>query len=70
MNSGNDFVLSPDAEAGIRHFWRVENKDDAMVVHAFELLPESGYAPAGVFRDRVKIDRPFPIDIELPEVTW
>ncbi|MEV6098096.1 hypothetical protein [Nocardia sp. NPDC051981] len=32
----------------------------------FELLPEGGYAPTG----RVKVDRPFPIDIELPEVTW
>lgn len=58
------------AEAGIKCFWRVENEDDAMVVYAFELLPEGGYAPTGVFRGRVKVDRPFPIDIELPEVTW
>lgn len=57
------------AEAGIKHFWRVENKDDAMAVHTFELR-EGGYAPTGVFRGRVKADRPFPIDIELPEVTW
>jgi hypothetical protein len=58
------------AEAGIKCFWRVENEDDAMVVYTFELLPEGGYAPTGVFRDRVKVDRPFAIDIELPEVTW
>jgi Uma2 family endonuclease len=58
------------AEAGITCFWRVENEDDAMVVYAFELLPEGGYAPTGVFRTRMKVDRPFPIDIELPEVTW
>ena len=38
-----------------------------MVVYTFELLP---YAPTGVFRGRVKVDRPFPIDIDLPEVTW
>ena len=41
-----------------------------MVVYTFELLPEGGYAPTGVFRGKVKVDRPFPIDIDLPEVTW
>jgi len=58
------------AGAGIQCFWRVENQDDAMVVYTFELLPEGSYAPTGVFHSRVKLDRPFPIDIELPEVTW
>jgi Uma2 family endonuclease len=58
------------AGAGIRCFWRVENQDDAMVVYSFELLPEGSYAPTGVFHSRVKLDRPFPIDFELPEVTW
>jgi hypothetical protein len=27
-----------------------------MVVYTFELLPEGGYAPTGVFRSRVKVD--------------
>jgi len=58
------------AGAGIKCFWRVENEDDAMVVYTFELLPEGGYAPTGVFHSRIKLDRPFPMDIELPEVTW
>lgn len=58
------------AGAGIKCFWRVENADDAMVVYTFELLPEGVYAPTGVFHSRVKLDRPFPIDIELPAVTW
>jgi Uma2 family endonuclease len=58
------------AAAGIKCFWRVENEDDAMVVYSFELLPEGIYAPTGVFHSRVKLDRPFPIDIELPGVTW
>ncbi|WP_330184731.1 Uma2 family endonuclease [Nocardia sp. NBC_01503] len=58
------------AEAGIKCFWRVENENDTMVVYTFELLPEGGYAPTGVHRGRVKVDRPFLIDIELPEVTW
>jgi Uma2 family endonuclease len=58
------------AAAGIECFWRVENQDNAMAVYTFELLPEGTYAPTGVFHTRVKLDRPFPIDIELPEVTW
>ncbi len=58
------------AGAGIKCFWRVENEDDAMVVYSFELLPEGGYAPTGVFHSRIKLDRPFSIDIEVPEVTW
>jgi hypothetical protein len=41
-----------------------------MVVCTFELLPEGGYAPTGVFHSKVKLDPPFPIDIEIPEVTW
>jgi Uma2 family endonuclease len=58
------------AEAGIKCFWRVENEDGAMVAYTFELLPEGGYAPTGVFRKRVQVDRPFAIDVELPVVTW
>lgn len=58
------------ADAGIKCFWRVENIDDAMVVYSFELLPEGSYAPTGVFHSRIKLDRPFPIDIKVPEVTW
>ncbi|WP_169813476.1 Uma2 family endonuclease [Nocardia vaccinii] len=59
------------AEAGIKCFWRVENEDDEMVVYAFELLPEGGqYVPSGVFRKQLRLDRPFPIDVELPEITW
>ncbi|MFE3546139.1 Uma2 family endonuclease [Nocardia sp. NPDC059177] len=58
------------ARAGIRHFWRVENERGAMVVYTFELLPEGGYAPTGVHRTRLRVDRPFPIDLVVPEVTW
>jgi Uma2 family endonuclease len=58
------------ADAGIKCFWRVESEDDAMVVYSFELLPEGIYAPTGVFRSRIKLDRPFPIDVEIPAVTW
>lgn len=59
------------AEAGIENFWRVENENDEMAVYTFELLPEGGaYAPSGVFRKHLRIDRPFAMDVELPEITW
>jgi Uma2 family endonuclease len=58
------------AGAGIKCFWRVENEDDAMVVYTFELLPEGTYAPTGVFRSEIKLDRPFPMAFNIPEVTW
>jgi Uma2 family endonuclease len=54
---------------GIECFWRVENEGDAMVVYAFEDAP-GGYKATGVHRGRLTTGRPFPIDIELPEVTW
>ncbi|WP_035852854.1 Uma2 family endonuclease [Kitasatospora azatica] len=72
-------VMSPDsvsrdrevkprkyAEAGIRHYWRVENDDDHAVVYTYELDPASGlYGKAGIHHDGVKLDRPFLIDIPL-----
>jgi len=58
------------ASAGIKCFWRVENEDDKIVIYSFELLPEGVYAPTGVFHSRIQLDRPFPIDIAVPEVTW
>jgi Uma2 family endonuclease len=56
--------------AEIECFWRVENEDDAMVIHTFELPPSGTYKSTGVFRERVTADRPFPIDFEIPAVTW
>lgn len=54
------------AEAGIAHFWRVENVDDKPVVHAYELQPDiRQYDLVGIFHDRVRLDRPIPIDIDL-----
>lgn len=59
------------AEAGIPVFWRVENEDDAMVIHTFELSPGTGgYVAARVHRERLVTDHPFPIDTEIPPVTW
>ena len=54
------------AEAGIAHFWLVEEEDGAPVVHVYELdEPTRAYAPAGIFRDRLERPVPFPVSIDL-----
>ncbi|MEU5388501.1 Uma2 family endonuclease [Kitasatospora cineracea] len=54
------------AAAGIRYFWRVENVDGRPVVYAYELDPStSSYVPTGIFHDRLKVEHPFPVEVEL-----
>ncbi len=58
------------ADAGIPHFWRVEDGGEGKpVVYVYELDPATEtYAVKGIFRDRLKLDVPFPIDINLMEI--
>lgn len=72
-------VTSPDSEerdrevkpvkyarAGIAHFWRVENVNDAPVVYVYELDPATRtYAVTGIHHKQLKLERPFAIDIDL-----
>jgi Uma2 family endonuclease len=63
-----DRVRKPQlyAEAGIKHFWRVEDTDGKPVVYVYELDPAtSTYALSGIHHDRLTITVPFPIDIDL-----
>ncbi|MBL1117358.1 Uma2 family endonuclease [Streptomyces sp. 110] len=54
------------AEAGIRHYWCVDEQDRAPVVHAYELDEPTGvYAPAGIFRQILERPVPFEIKIDL-----
>ncbi|WP_030379767.1 MULTISPECIES: Uma2 family endonuclease [unclassified Streptomyces] len=54
------------ARAGIAHYWRVENEKGRAAVHAFELEPTTGaYTSVGIFRERMKVDAPFPVDLDL-----
>jgi Uma2 family endonuclease len=60
------------AGAGIPHFWRVEMADehDRPVIHVYELDSAARnpvYVPTGIFRDRLKVDVPFPITVDLAE---
>ncbi|MEV0200463.1 Uma2 family endonuclease [Nonomuraea sp. NPDC050691] len=57
------------AEAGIPHFWLVEEHDEKPVVYVFELEQATRtYARSGVFHDRLKLTVPFDIDIDLTEI--
>ncbi|MEU9606236.1 Uma2 family endonuclease [Streptomyces sp. NPDC048057] len=56
------------ARAGIPHFWRVENVNDAPVVYVYELDPATHtYAVTGIHHKQLKLDRPFPVDIDLTD---
>lgn len=58
------------AEAGIAHYWCVEEDDGAPVVHVYELdAPTGVYAPAGIFRTRLERPVPFPIELDLDALT-
>ncbi|GGP60417.1 Uma2 family endonuclease [Saccharothrix coeruleofusca] len=54
------------AEAGIRHYWCVEDEDTTPVVHVYELdTPTKAYAPAGIFRHSLQRSVPFDINLDL-----
>ncbi|MFC4632252.1 Uma2 family endonuclease [Promicromonospora alba] len=56
------------AEAGIRHFWRVEDEDGnaSTAIHVYELDDMTRtYVPIGIFRDTLKVDLPFPIELDV-----
>ncbi|MEJ2855467.1 MULTISPECIES: Uma2 family endonuclease [unclassified Saccharothrix] len=54
------------AEAGLRHYWLVEEEDSRPVAHVYELdEPTRTYAPAGIFRGTLALAMPFPITIDL-----
>ncbi|MFD5712059.1 Uma2 family endonuclease [Streptomyces pharetrae] len=57
------------ARAGIPHYWRVEGEQGRAAVHVFELEPTTGtYTSTGIFRDRLKVDVPFPADLDLTRI--
>ncbi|MEU3167852.1 Uma2 family endonuclease [Streptosporangium sp. NPDC006930] len=54
------------AEAGIPHFWRVENNSGSPVVYVYELDPAThAYALTGIHHNRLTVPVPFPITIDL-----
>ena len=56
------------AQAGIVHFWWVEETDDRPTVYVYELDPATRtYALMGIHHDRLKVSVPFDVDIDLTE---
>ncbi|MGW4798176.1 Uma2 family endonuclease [Nonomuraea sp. NPDC004297] len=54
------------AEAGVPHFWRIEEIHGRPAVFVHELDPATkSYAGNGVHHDRLKLTVPFDIDIDL-----
>ncbi|MFD4911017.1 Uma2 family endonuclease [Kitasatospora purpeofusca] len=54
------------AAAGIPHFWRVECDEGRPVVHTYEIDPATRlYGLTGIHHKQLKVDRPFPVDIDL-----
>ncbi|GAA4181293.1 Uma2 family endonuclease [Streptosporangium oxazolinicum] len=57
------------AEAGITHFWRVENNGGSPVVYVYELDPAThAYALTGIHHDRLTVPVPFPITVDLGDL--
>jgi Uma2 family endonuclease len=54
------------AEAGIRHYWLVEDDANQPVAHVYELdEPTKTYVSTGIFRGQLTSSVPFPITIDL-----
>ncbi len=54
------------AEAGISHYWRVEDEDGSHVVHAYEIDgPVRSYVPTGIHRHQMRTSKPFEITLDL-----
>ncbi|CAL9296904.1 Uma2 family endonuclease [Streptomyces olindensis] len=57
------------AQAGIPHYWRVEENEGLPVVYVYELDPATqSYGLTGIFHDKLKLTVPFPIDIDLTAI--
>ncbi|WP_017556302.1 Uma2 family endonuclease [Nocardiopsis baichengensis] len=60
------------AASGIPFYWRVEPGEGearAVVVHTYELVGATRtYTPTGVHRERLKVRRPFMVDIDLTDL--
>ncbi|WP_263166058.1 Uma2 family endonuclease [Streptomyces sp. SCSIO ZS0520] len=58
------------AEAGIPHYWCVEDEDGSPAVHVYELdEPTRAYAPAGIHRGSLRRPVPFAIELDLDALT-
>lgn len=59
------------AAAGIPHFWRIEPEATGPAIHVYELdgTREPRYVPITIARERLKLDVPFAMDIDVQALT-
>ena len=70
-SKNHDHKVMPDryAAAGIPHFWLVDDVDGKTVVEVWKLDQEQGsYESAAKFTDRVEIEEPFPVVMDLWDI--
>nr|WP_030884856.1 Uma2 family endonuclease [Streptomyces sp. NRRL S-1868] len=54
------------AQAGIPHFWRVEDEAGQAVVHTYELdTMTHSYVATGIHRGTLKVSAPVPLNVDL-----
>ena len=56
------------AEAGIRHFWRIEQDDRGLPVVYVHELDGARYALTGIYHDKLTITVPYDIDIDISKL--
>ncbi|GAA0930740.1 Uma2 family endonuclease [Streptomyces thermoalcalitolerans] len=57
------------AQAGIPHYWRVEENQGLPVVYVYELDPATrAYGLTGIFHDKLELVVPFPVEIDLTAI--
>jgi Uma2 family endonuclease len=57
------------AEAGIAHYWRIEDECSLPVVHTYELdVPTRAYVATGIHRGTLSVVAPFAVTIELDKL--
>ncbi|HVV22293.1 MAG TPA: Uma2 family endonuclease [Pseudonocardiaceae bacterium] len=57
------------AQAGIKHFWRVENDGGRAVVFTYELDPATrSYVSTNICRETLAISEPFPIKLQVDKL--
>ncbi|WP_328806658.1 Uma2 family endonuclease [Streptacidiphilus fuscans] len=57
------------ADAGIRHFWRIEDESGSPAVHTYELDDTTrAYVATGVHRERLDLPVPFKISVDVADL--
>jgi hypothetical protein len=58
------------AKAAIKYLWRIENEGGSPVVYTYEFdAASAAYVVTGIFHDRLRLPVPFPVDLDLAELT-